>query len=76
MKQQIAQNKLTNLQLELLKLFSYELTDQELLDIKDLLAHYFAQKATQEMDIFWETHNLTDEIVDEWLNEHHRIPYK
>ena len=29
--------KLTNLQLELLKLFSYNLSQQELLDVKDLL---------------------------------------
>ena len=76
MKTQTTQNTLTNLQLELLKVFSYELTEQELLDIKDLLAHYFAQKATEEMETFWETHNLTDETMDEWLHEHHRMPYK
>ncbi len=76
MKAQTTQNKLSNLQLELLKVFSYELTEQELYDIKDLLAHYFAQKATEEMETFWDTHNLNDATMDEWLQEHHRTPYK
>ncbi|MCP4400755.1 MAG: hypothetical protein GY801_26070 [bacterium] len=75
MKIQPAQHKLSNLQLELLKLFHYELTDQELLDIKDLLARYFAQKATDAMEDFWESHNLHDAAIDEWLNEHQRTPY-
>ena len=46
--------KLTNLQLELLKVFSYQLNQQQLTDIKNLLANYFAEQATQEMDKLWE----------------------
>ena len=46
--------KLTNLQLELLKVFNYELNEQQLTDIRDLLAKYFAEQATQEMDKNWE----------------------
>lgn len=76
MNTQTSHNKLTNLQLELIKLFSYDLTEQELSDVKDLLARYFANKATEEMDTLWETQKLTDETMDEWLNEHHRTPYK
>lgn len=75
MKAQTSHTRLTNLQLELLKVFSYELTEQELLDVKNLLAHYFAQKATEEMDKFWKTHNLTETTMEEWLNEYHRTPY-
>lgn len=33
---EVLPGKLTNLQLELLKLFSYELSEQDLLDVKDL----------------------------------------
>ncbi len=36
--------KLTNLQLELLKYFSYDVSDKELLDIKQLLSKYFANR--------------------------------
>ena len=35
--------KLNNLQLELLKIFSYQLKPQQLTDIKNLLANYFAE---------------------------------
>ncbi len=70
-----APHKFSNLQLELLKLFSHQITDQELLDIKDLLARYFAQRATEAMDDLWESHNLNDSTVDEWLNDHQRTPY-
>ena len=43
------QAPLSNLQLELIKLFRYELPDEQLLDIRRMLAQYFAQKVTDEM---------------------------
>jgi len=67
-------NRLTNLQLELLKLFKYNLNQKQLLEVKDLLAKYFADKATQEMDKLWEEKELTNETMDSWLNEHMRTP--
>jgi hypothetical protein len=67
--------KLTNLQLELLKLFSYQLNQQQLIDIKRLLAHYFAEQATQEMDKLWEENNWDNNLMSEWTNEHLRTPY-
>lgn len=65
-------NRLTNLQLELLKLFSYNLNEKQLLEIKDLLARYFADKATREMDRIWEEKALTNDTMDSWLSEHLR----
>ena len=67
--------KLTNLQLELLKLFSYQLNQQQLIDIKRLLAYYFAEQATQEMDKLWEENNWDNNLMSEWTNEHLRTPY-
>lgn len=60
-------NRLTNLQLELIKLFSYNLDEKQLLEVKSLLAKYFADKATREMDKIWEEKELTDETMDTWL---------
>ncbi len=60
---------LTNLQLELLKIFSYQTPEHELLEIKRLLANYFAEKAMDRMDEIWEEKQLTNEQMDEWLNE-------
>jgi hypothetical protein len=65
-------NRLTNLQLELIKLFSYKLDEKQLLEVKSLLAKYFADKATWEMDKIWEEKGLTNETMDTWLNEHSR----
>jgi hypothetical protein len=68
--------KLTNLQLELLKIFSRELPDEELLEIKNILSAYFAEKATKEMDRLWDEKGWTQETMQQWLNEHMRTPYK
>jgi hypothetical protein len=67
--------KLTNLQLELLKIFSYQLKPQQLTDIKNLLANYFAEQATQEMDKLWEENNWDNNTMTEWANEHIRTSY-
>ncbi|MCE2961568.1 MAG: hypothetical protein ACK5UE_13140 [Chitinophagales bacterium] len=46
--------KLSNLQLEILKLYQFKLDDNQLIDIKKILAKYFAEKATKEFDKLWE----------------------
>jgi len=68
--------KLSNLQLELLKVFSYQLDSKQLVDIKDLLTKYFAKQATQEIDKLWEENNWDNETMTEWTNEHLRTPYQ
>lgn len=64
--------KLSNLQVELIKLFSYQLNDLQLIEIRDLLTKYFAEKATQEMDILWDERNWDDHTMEKWANEHLR----
>ncbi len=59
---------LTNLQLEILKVFNYELPDSQLLELKNLLAKYFAGQATNEMDRLWEENNWDDKTMDDWTN--------
>ena len=66
--------KLTNLQLELLKVFSYQLNQQQLTDIRNLLANYFAEQAAREMDILWEQQGWDENTMVEWASEHMRIP--
>lgn len=67
-------NRLSNLQLELLKLFKYQLDEAQLLEVKDLLARHFAKKATAEADKIWDEKGLTNDTMDQWLNEHMRTP--
>lgn len=58
---------LTNLQLELLKLYSFDISEEQLLEIKRMLANYFAEKAADEMDRLWDEQGWSDEKMDEWL---------
>ncbi|HKJ32421.1 MAG TPA: hypothetical protein VKA34_11370 [Balneolales bacterium] len=64
--------QLTNMQKELVKLFNYDLNENQLNDIKKLLSGYFANKATEEMDKFWTENNLSEENIEQWSQEHMR----
>jgi hypothetical protein len=63
---------LSNLQMELLKLYSNNISEKNLIEIKSLLAGYFAQKATEAMDKVWEEKGLTAQDMIDWTNEHNR----
>ena len=69
----IESKKLSNLQLELLKVFSYELSEEQLSEIRNLLANYFAEKASDQMDLLWEQNNWSEETMNEWGKEHMRV---
>jgi len=55
------------LQTELLKIYSMGLKEEQLLEIKELLANYFADKATDAMDELWDKNNWSEETMNEWL---------
>ncbi len=59
---------LSNVQEELLKLYSSNLTEQELKELKIVLAKYFADKAVKEADRVWEEKDLNNSKLDDWLN--------
>ncbi len=67
------QPPLTNLQLELLKLYANQLSEEQLLEIKMLLGKYFAQKATEAMEKTWQEQQLTPDDMKQWTNEHNRV---
>lgn len=59
---------LSNVQLEILKAFSHNLTDDELRDFREVIAKYFAERAIQSANKVWDEKNWTDEDVDRMLN--------
>jgi hypothetical protein len=61
--------QLSNLQLELLKLYSTNVEEDDLNDVKILLASYFSKKAISEADKVWESKKLSNKDMDKWLNE-------
>jgi hypothetical protein len=67
---------LTNLQIEILKTFSRPIPESQVLEIKQLLADYFAKKVDDGIDELFEKNNWNvNEKVNEWANGHDRTPY-
>jgi hypothetical protein len=64
---------MSNLQAELLKLYSNNLNDKDLNEIKLILGNYFAKKATDAMDEVWEKQSLSKQDMINWTTEHNRI---
>ncbi len=60
---------LTNVQVELLKIFAYQVDEQTLLVLRDMLSDFFAKQATQQFDMLWEKNNWSDATMDSWLAE-------
>jgi len=58
---------LSNLQLELIKMFSHQLSDEDLLEVRRMLARFFADRATSEMDRIWEENQWSNDTMDKWL---------
>lgn len=68
--------KLSNIQVELLKLYAHNVSDNELQDIKKMLAEYFARKVDEEMDQLWEEKGWDEQTIESWKNEHLRSKSK
>jgi len=60
---------LTNVQIELMKLFNTNLSENELAELKDLLSRFYADKAISQADALWDERGLTNEDMGKWLNE-------
>lgn len=65
--------KLTNFQMELIKLFQMEISTDELKEIKSIISRYLAEKATKDFDELITKSGLNSEDVTNWQFEHKRI---
>ncbi len=63
---------MSNLQLELLRLYGNGVSEETLREVKSVLAKYFADHAASEMDSVWDEKNLTEQDMLDWTNEHNR----
>lgn len=68
-----ASSKISNIQLELLKLYANDISDLDLVEIKKLLANYFAKKLDVAFDDFYGNNHLTPEDLQNWAYEHNRV---
>jgi len=60
---------LSNVQVELMKIYSTNISEPELHELKNLLAQFYAKKSIENANEIWGKNNLSNEIMDSWLNE-------
>ena len=66
------ESALTNLQRELLTLFATDLSEDELREVRTLLARHFARKATDAFDQLVEERSLTPADLEALAHGHER----
>jgi hypothetical protein len=60
---------LSNVQVELMKLFSTNLSDKEINELKDLLSVFYSDKAIKQADAIWDEKGLNMQDMEKWLNK-------
>ena len=60
---------LSNVQFELMKMFSTNISETDLKELKDLLAQFYAKKSIEFANKAWKDKNLSNEVMDKWLND-------
>ncbi len=60
---------LTNIQAELLKVFSRQIPDEDLVELRRVMATFLLQKARQRADAVWQVKGHTDSTFDQLLND-------
>ncbi|MEX2565108.1 MAG: hypothetical protein WD431_04145 [Cyclobacteriaceae bacterium] len=61
--------KLSDLQIELLNVYSFHPDEKDLVAIKKLLAEYFSDKLINKVDQAVADRNISEQDLDRWLNE-------
>lgn len=69
---QIEPRVMSNLQLELLKLYTRDVAEQDLMAIRYMIGLYFAEKVTDLMDNFASTQELSSQQLANWAYGHWR----
>ncbi|MEM6348787.1 MAG: hypothetical protein AAF927_33190 [Bacteroidota bacterium] len=60
--------KLSPLQLELLKVYSFDPTEEELLEIRKYLGKFFAHRLAEKVGNAAKKQGVTEEDLEAWLN--------
>lgn len=59
----------TNLQIELLRLYAHQVSEEDLIQIKDLIGQFFAKRLSNIADEAWERNAWIDQDMDAILND-------
>jgi len=58
----------TNAQLELLKIFSIQLDDDEIKELKQLMGKFYLNRLTKRTNQVWDAKGWTEKTMEEFLN--------
>ncbi len=59
---------LSNIQAELLKVFSADIPDENLVELKGMIARFLLEKARDKADAIWDERGYSDEKLQQLLN--------
>ncbi|RYZ88534.1 MAG: hypothetical protein EOP06_10775 [Proteobacteria bacterium] len=59
---------LSNLQVELLRLYANNVPEEDLLAIKQLINDFFVEKAVHVADRIWDERGYSNDTMEQWLN--------
>lgn len=62
-------NRLSSLQLELLRIYALEPTPEEMEDIKRILGQYFGERLASKVEEQARKKKLSEQELDQWLDE-------
>lgn len=65
----------TGYQMQILDSIANVKDEEEMLEIRNLIAEYFSNKALDAMDKLCDEGKLSDQIIESWQSEHLRTPY-
>ena len=63
-------------QLEFMNAINSINSEADLKSFRDMLAHYFAQKAQKALDALWDQGAINSDTIEKWGEEHMRTPYR
>jgi hypothetical protein len=59
----LPKSTLSNVQIELLKLFTTDLSEEDLKELREQLAQFYARKSVQKANEAWQEKGLTEEDI-------------
>lgn len=62
-------------QIELLNSVAHVESDEDLRELKNTLARFFAKLADKEMERLWDEGIINEDVIEQWGHEHMRTPY-
>ena len=63
-------------QLELLSTMASLESEDDLIELKQAIARFFAERADREMERLWDNGTINEATLDSWEHEHMRTPYR